>query len=279
MVLRKKILHFNTVNNVNSKINNPYDQCILNLRTTYKNISKITLKSAEINVKKNYLLNGIDINTNYDWMYRINTESFNVSMGKTIQNYYTVSQVLALMNQKVALTLNLGKSIVFTVNENNFVQVVFEGFESNNCDIVPTKLLGLLGYDLNLPIDRIYNFANDRTIITFNTIPRVGKTSNYVCIYFSNIPSTGNSNADGSPCSFKVPLSTLFVTSDSSNSETDAFFYNEQSNYTQSIEIIDKHFVFSNLNISLFNAYNEIFSSSVLLNWSFSIEIEYITGF
>ena len=280
MTVYKKILHFNTINNV-SKFKNPYDQCILNLRTTYRNIRKITLKSAEISVKKDTVLNGIDENLNYAWAYVIDNEETWVSMNKIIKNNDTLDNIIVKMNEQVALQLKPNTSIVFYKEFSGYVSVEIIGFETENVGLHKnSKLLQLLGYDplneiTNDPVIKEYDAQNDATYITFNSKPFSQSTSssNYVCIYLSNIPSTGSSNADGSPCSFKIPLSNFKV---SDTGDFDSFFYNEQSNYTQSVEVQDKHFVLTNLNISLYNAYNQIFSASVLLNWSFTVEIEYI---
>ena len=131
MTVYKKILHFNTINNV-SKFKNPYDQCILNLRTTYRNIRKIILKSAEISVKKDTVLNGIDENLNYAWAYVIDNEETWISMNKIIKNNDTLDNIIVKMNEQVALQLKPYTSIVFYKEFSGYVSVEIIGFETVN---------------------------------------------------------------------------------------------------------------------------------------------------
>ena len=276
-MIYKKILHFNTFNNV-SNAQNPYNQCLLNLRTTYKHLTKITLKSAEISVKKNYLLNGLDENIFYDWNYFIEYDECWIPMrnNNKILNSDNVDRIIEKMNNATSFLEDC--SIVFSVNNFGYVQVVFQGF-SGTCNLGDNKLFDQLGLDqknsfTKKPVSKVHDFATNTTTITFNRLPLFGRTSNYLCMYFNNVPSNGCANANGDPCTFKIPLSNFF--SSSNPNDNDSFFYNEQTNYNQSIEVHDKNFILSQLNVSLYNAYNEIFSSKVFLNWSFSIEIEYI---
>ena len=59
MTTLKKILNFDTRNNIDYN-KNPYQNCILNLRTSYKNILTMTLKSVELTTIKKYFEIGLD---------------------------------------------------------------------------------------------------------------------------------------------------------------------------------------------------------------------------
>jgi len=267
----KKTLHFNTKNNIHSS-KNPYENCILNLRESYKNIKKIYLKSAEINIAKDYIDNGLQkddlilfIAFQYDQKpplsVRINGILSTDSIDTVIQIineqlYNVISQITNLHNP----------SVIFSKNADGFILIHMKGF-IYEWDILPSYLLEVLGFNNKFKSE--YNPITDEKIFLFNELPKINSINNYLSIHFTNLTSSNNA-ANGEPITYKVPINSVVK-----DNKINTYFYNEGTNYIQSIDIIDKHFIFTQLNINLYNENNKIIQGLTLLNWSFTIELEF----
>ena len=272
----KKILNFDTRNNIDYN-KNPYQNCILNLRTSYKNILTMTLKSVELTTIKKFFDNGIGNTTKpNDFSFIVQGIYYNVSI-PYFQQTDTIEYIIQKTNDALVNSLNennfINTSIIFSLNENGFITVEFKNFQTPETDLQGNYFIQQLGFNIktNIKVYKNFNLSYDTNTITFGDLPAVVQTFNYLNIYFSNLPYSGGSNADGSPSTFKIPLSSVL----NSNTNNDVYFYNENNNYKQSIDIMDKNFIFNQLNVNLYNTKNKIFTSPFKLDWSFSIEIEY----
>jgi len=278
MTTLKKILNFDTRNNIDYN-KNPYENCILNLRTSYKNILTITLKSVELTTVKQYFDNSIGSNTKpNDFNFIILDTYYNVKM-PSFQQTDTIEYIIQKTNQALINSINENNlnnaSIVFSLNENGYITVEFKNFDSPVRNLQANYFITQLGYNEETNEKHYFGAPvpdmSPVMTLTFGDLPAVVQTFNYLNIYFSNLPYSGGSNGDGSPSTIKIPLSSVL----NSNTNNDVYFFAENNNYKQSIDIIDKNFIFNQLNVNLYNTKNKIFTSPFKLDWSFSIEIVY----
>jgi len=267
----KKTLHFNTKNNIHSS-KNPYENCILNLRESYKNIKKIYLKSAEINIAKDYIDNGLQKDDIILFIALQVGEKPPLSIRiNGILSSDSIDTIIQVINEELYKVISgvqgfNNPSVIFNKNIDGFIIVNIKGFLSE-CTLLPSYLLEVLGF--NDKIVSNYDIVKDENFLTFNELPKINSINNYLSIHFTNLTSSNNS-ANGEPITFKIPINVIVQ-----NNKMNTYFYNEGTNYIQSIDIIDKHFIFTQLNINLYNDINKIIQPLTLLNWSFTIELEF----
>ena len=135
MTTLKKILNFDTRNNIDYN-KNPYENCILNLRTSYKNILTMTLKSVELTTVKQYFDNAIgSSNKPNNFNFIINGSRYYTVNIPRFKQSDTIEFILKTINDEIINTLNdniywfEGASLTFSLNENGFITVQFLNFQ------------------------------------------------------------------------------------------------------------------------------------------------------
>jgi len=155
----------------------------------------------------------------------------------------------------------------------------FTSVQPFQLSFVNNPLLTLLGAGTASTLtSTTYNTLGEQTIF-FPNIYQLQVTS-YVNMYLSNLPIQTTS-ASGLNTTFKVPLNfqnnLLHVSNVIGNEKVLMFFYNENLQFSQKIELNDDNFILKEIKVSLLDrAGNSLSATVVPLDFSFSLEVEYL---
>ena len=173
-------------------------------------------------------------------------------------------------------------TVNFSIDNNDMIK-----FNFNNCTNPPillstnlSKILGFFGNENTTSTYDLYTDTFDYKVyngfINAYSFSQIIFSPIYYSLYFSNIPVKSH-NADGSNTTFKIPCTISRLVPKISTLSN--IFYNEQSNYKQTIYLEDKNFILNSLNVNLYDNTNQIIKLNTNLNYSFSLEIEYESYF
>jgi hypothetical protein len=270
--MKNYLLHFDTVNNTNPS-NNPYNNCNLKLLKSIESIKSIKLKSVELplllptNIPASmttlrYYITAADMCGREDFV----SDSFPVGD-------YDILQLLSKLGEHYQ---NGNFHLVFSLNSSNkvCVEVVFASVFTFHFHFIQCPLLKMLGYSGNESFTRTQgytdnngNYCPDWSVMTMNFQNEYNLslyTSNhhhhhhhYMNLCISNLPT---------PISFKIPLN------HSSSSNPPVYFYQEENNFIQNIDLEDDNIVLDSLEVYLLDRFGNVFSGNHL-NYSFTLEI------
>ena len=274
-IIKKTIVNFNTKNNTNTDISSsPYNNCILKMRESYKNVKSISLKSAELILPNTILIDDDCIvfsvleDTQFD---------FNIPNLITLQKNSTLTLITLIQSiNDVINDSSLTFNIQLQIDDNNMVKFIF-----SNClkapKIIINKLSTLLGYNDN--DNARYHYINpyyDGYVSAISYSP-INFSPIYYNIYISNLPCKSHM-ADGSNSTFKIPTTVSKAVAKIPTLSN--IFYNEESNYKQTVYLEDKTFILNSLTLYLYdNSNNNPIKLNTQINYSFSLEIEYEANF
>lgn len=132
------------------------------------------------------------------------------------------------------------------------------------------KLLGMTSQPIsNYSITGVQNLAfPNHYQLSINT---------YVILYIQNLPIS-TTTASGLNSTFKIPLSnnsqTLNVSQVIGNQKMNTYFYDEQTQFIQKLQLSEKNFVLDKVKISVYDR-TGLLLNALPLDWSFSLEVEF----
>jgi hypothetical protein len=103
--------------------------------------------------------------------------------------------------------------------------------------------------------------------------------NSYVSLYISNLPIP-TSSAAGLNQTFKIPLNNQVSTKSVSNvigqQSINSYYYNEETQFRQKVQIKDSNFVLDKLVVSVYDRTGSVLTNDHV-SWSMTIEVEYET--
>jgi hypothetical protein len=185
---------------------------------------------------------------------------------------YDILQLLSKLGEHYQ---NGNFHVVFSLNSSNkvCVEIVFASVFTFHFHFIQCPLLKMLGYSGNESFtretgytDNNGNYYPDWSVMTmnfqneYNLSLYTPNPHHYLNLCISNLPT---------PISFKIPLN------HSSTSNPPVYFYQEQINFIQNINVKDENIVLDSLEVSLIDRFGNVFSGNHNhLNYSFTLEVE-----
>jgi hypothetical protein len=238
-------LNFDTINSSYTTSGNVYNTQFTIL-PALRNVSKIFLKSIEIPVGFHNVRSGSDLN---QFNFTLNGTTYNITL--TAKVYTSMSALLVdLYNAIIGLSLSTTMVIAISTRDT-------------------AKLMVTLGSAQPLTINftnfskYILGLANLSSIsaISYSVQNYLLNCDNYISFSLANIPTISNNNFNGVISSFKIPL----------NCTSNVVFYEQDnSSFTQYLEITDPNYVVNNLNVQIMDRWGNIILSQGL-DFSFTL--------
>jgi hypothetical protein len=271
------------VNNTNPE-KNPYNKCNLKLSNPIYGIKSIKLKSVELPL----LIPTTIFSSMSPLRFYITAED---TSGREdfISNPFPVGNydIIQLLSSLGEYYRNGNFHSIFSLNSSNkvCVEIVFASVFTFQFFFIQCPLLKMLGYSGNEKFIRqsgytdnygnyypdwsvlTMNFDNEYNLSLFKTNPN---PYTYLNLHINNLQDQ-ISIANGSPCSFKIPLNnTITITKNPK-----IYFYQEEKNFVQKIDF-DNYIELDNLEITLMDRFGNVFNGSPL-DYSFTLEIECVS--
>ena len=286
----EKIIHLDSKNS--NYLLNP-NNTTLNTRnsfhTNYKlsqefsKIKKISLLSLEMPIAFNNIRYG---STNV-FSFLLNGTQRDLSMKE--MNHSSIDTLITDLNLRLYMYIGLPVIITASVNSNNRIRLNFSGMRPITFSIIDTNFsYNILGFRSS--IDKLIDMGGETTSVTtiINGIINIThstsfttSTSNYYCLasqsmynlnpdnYISLfIPQLSGCVADmnGSNTTiFKIPMNCIYGMT---------YFFQENLNFKQQVEITDKNFRLTDLTITVYDRYGKNIENNGL-DYSLSLLIEY----
>ena len=239
-------LHFDSIYGTTNPPNNePYDTTFT-LSNPIKNIKRIYLKSIELPI-------GF-----YNIRASNTTSTISLVIGGVVSSitladayYSSIGSLITALNSAFT-ALSLANNPVFSVNAN---RVSITLTTSASLSFVNTNLsrfvLGLQGiWASGTVFTGIYNY-----LLAYD---------NYIAVNFINIP-TKSTSYNNQQITFKVPLNAV------SNM---VYFEADNQSFTQFIEILDIHYVMTNLRVAIYDRWGYRINSNGL-DYTMSLAVSY----
>lgn len=222
---------------ITKQANNPFN-CTVVLGQTHRNLRYIRLKCAEVPVAF------FNIRAPYNSVI-INGTTYTIS-----PNNYTISTLVTALN---TATTGVGtfaaqtstSTTTYTPTSGSATLTTF----TSASPFLP-NLLYFLGFT---------NGQNGTSITSTNSY--LINFDTYINVY---IPSLRTASLDPAPITFKIPVSVA---------SGNVMYYNENSQFTQEIQIFDKSVRFDRLEIQVRDRFGQIIDNRGI-DWSFTLEME-----
>jgi len=238
----------------------PFD-CQFILSDPLRRIKRIYLKSVELPI------NFLNVRTNFN--------SFNILLQKTSTptalksftitvpngNYKSIEELLSTLNNQIFNIVWAGSNLTdadwpyFTLNSNNTISLATVSshltFNLSLSNFI-TQILGFTNYNpaylTTITSNRVYNLNYDT----------------YLSIYCRNIPHK-SSGVNGQLMTFKIPVNSV---------SGNIYYVAENISYSHYIEIKDESFILSNLQIQVYDQFNNLLDNNGM-NWSFTLAFQF----
>jgi hypothetical protein len=181
--------------------------------------------------------------------FTLNSTTYNIAL--TAKVYSSISTLLTDLNSAIA-TLGLPTTMVIAISSRD-----------------SAKLMITLGAAQSLTINftnfskYILGLANltSITAVSYGSQNYLLNCDNYISLSLANLPTISNNNYNGVISSFKIPL----------NCTSNVVFYEQDnSSFTQYLEIADSNYVINNLNVQIVDRWGGVLSAQGL-DYSFTL--------
>lgn len=257
--MNHQVIHFDSINAIMDNLNDPFS-CRFNFQTNLHNVSQISLKSLELpilfpNVRNSGSMNQFAI-TISGTVYSVTLPTQNyVSIGTLCTDITTAFAGVTLPNSGV-LTLSAGLTNVICSIVSQNVQTIFT---INNTQLA-FYILGFKNQSAQINTTSGSNRTSTRNgLCSFNL-----NIDNYLNILLSNVSASNNANANGSPCSFKIPLNGLY---------NDILYLQENQTFKQFITLSGSN-VLNYIKVSVTDRFGNILTNNGN-DFSFTLEFQY----
>jgi len=245
-------LNFDSINST-YRNGDPYDTNY-NILPSLRNVTKIYLKSLEIPIGFHNIRSGSNLNS---FIFVLNNITYTVTL--TPKVYTSLTVLLSDLNAAI-VGKNLPNSQTFVISVN---------------PVDNSKLMITLGVAQPLSITQtnfskyilgLANLTSTSSTLIYGVQNYLLNVDNYLNISLANLPTISNNNYNGVVSSFKIPL----------NCTSNVVYYEqENSAFTQYLEIADPNYIVNNLNIQILDRWGTILKSQGLdysLTLAFVIE-------
>jgi hypothetical protein len=260
---RTVFLHFDSasarfitdVNNTTTVTSNPY-KAQFTMNQVFTNIKRVYLKSLECPVGFSNVRTG---STNV-FSFVLNGTTYNVTLPE--KNYTSIATLLTDLTTAcvgvvsgVIMTFSLTSSLTIT----NRLRITFTGgTTTSSFSVIDTSKLSKYILGFRASKDVLTGGVYAASFSNYNLNP-----DNYISMYIPSLNGM-NSSMSGQQATFKVPLNTV---------TNQVYFYQENSSFTQWVDITDRNLMLSALTVNIYDKYGKDLQPNGL-DYSFTLSLE-----